>query len=318
MEATRIGLGLAALGRPEYLNVRIENDTDKTESHYFENALKVLDAGYQQGLRHFDTAPSYGKGESYLMDWNKARAHKDLFLSTKWGYTYVADWEIGFKGKHEIKEHSINKLLEQWEVSKKMLPQLKLYQIHSATFESGVFDNIDVLQKLYKIKKETGLKLGATTSGANQGAILKYASDIKINNEFLFDSFQVTFNLLESSTFDVLTDLIKSGRMIIIKEALANGRVFRNSNYKHYNNLYLFLENLAVKYGVGVDAIALRFIMDYLNPSLVLSGASNENQLKENLKAMHFNLEEQELVSLTDFAIDAESYWKERNELQWN
>ncbi len=318
MEATRIGLGLAALGRPEYLNVRIENDTDKTESHYFENALKVLDAAYQQGLRHFDTAPSYGKGESYLMKWNKARPHENLFLSTKWGYTYVANWEIGFKGKHEIKEHSIDKLIEQWEVSKKLLPQLKLYQIHSATFESGVFDNIDVLQKLYKIKNQTGLKLGVTTSGANQGEILKYASDIKINNEFLFDSFQVTFNLLESSTFDVLTDLIKKGRMIIVKEALANGRLFRNSNYKHYNSLYLFLEKLAVKYGVGIDAIALRFVMDALKPSLVLSGASNENQLKENLKAMSFNLEEQELVSLTDFAIDAGSYWKERNELHWN
>ena len=318
MKTTRIGLGLAALGRPEYLNVRIESDTNKTESHYFKNALKVLDAAYKHGIQHFDTAPSYGKGENYLMKWNETKHHKNLFLSSKWGYSYVADWEIGYKGKHEIKEHTLEKLIEQWEVSNKLLPELKLYQIHSATFESGVLDNKEVLQKLYQIKCQTGLKIGATTSGANQAEILKYAASIKINNEFLFDSFQVTFNILESSTFDVLKDLIKADRMVIVKEALANGRMFRSSNYKHYNQFYLFLESLAVKYNVGIDAIALRFVIDYLSPALVLSGASNENQLIENLKAMRFELEEQELISLANFAIDSDSYWQERHELQWN
>ena len=318
MKETKIGLGLAALGRPEYLNVRTVIDGDKTESYYAENALKVLDYAYGQGIRYFDTAPSYGLGESYLMKWNDTASRKNLFLSTKWGYTYVADWNIGFKGKHEIKEHSVEKLIEQWEVSKKLLPELKLYQIHSATFESGVFDNKEVLQKLYEIKNQTGLKIGATTSGTNQGEILKYAADIKVHNEFLFDSFQVTYNILESSSHSVLTDLIKTGRMIIVKEALANGRLFRNLNYKHYESLYLYMETLAEKYQVGVDAIALRFVMDNLQPSVVLSGASNENQLAENMKVMKFKLEKQELNSLRHHAIGSDTYWNERNKLQWN
>jgi hypothetical protein len=29
------------------------------------------------------------------------------------GYTYVANWELGFSGTHEVKEHSLDKLLEQ-------------------------------------------------------------------------------------------------------------------------------------------------------------------------------------------------------------
>ncbi len=318
MEETKIGLGLAALGRPEYLNVRNEDDSDKSESYYFENALKVLDYAYQHGVRYFDTAPSYGRGEDYLMKWNEAASRKDLHLSTKWGYTYVANWEIGFTDKHEIKEHSVDKLIEQWQVSKSLLPELKLYQIHSATFESGVLENSDVLQKLFEIKNKTGLKIGATTSGANQDAILKYAAEIKVDNEFLFDSFQVTYNVLESSTHKVLKDLINAGRTIIIKEALANGRLFRSAHYKQYENLYLFMEVLAEKYQVGVDAIALRFVMDHLNPTVVLSGASNENQLSENLKAMKFKLENQELISLKNYAIDSESYWNERNKMQWN
>jgi hypothetical protein len=34
------------------------------------------------------------------------------------GYTYVANWELGFSGTHEVKEHSLDKLLEQWQISK--------------------------------------------------------------------------------------------------------------------------------------------------------------------------------------------------------
>jgi hypothetical protein len=38
------------------------------------------------------------------------------------GYTYVANWELDFSGAHEVKEHSLNKLLEQWQVSKNYNP----------------------------------------------------------------------------------------------------------------------------------------------------------------------------------------------------
>jgi hypothetical protein len=42
---------------------------------------------------------------------------------------------------------------------KKIQPTLKIYQVHSATFESGILENRDVLKRLYEIKKETGFKL---------------------------------------------------------------------------------------------------------------------------------------------------------------
>ena len=100
--------------------------------------FSVLDEAYKMGVRYFDTAPSYGKGEAFLHEWNTKTNHPDVVLGTKWGYTYVANWELGFKGQHEIKEHSIEKLVGQWQVSKQMLPKLKYYQVHSATFESGI------------------------------------------------------------------------------------------------------------------------------------------------------------------------------------
>lgn len=318
MKTSKIGLGLAALGRPEYINLRQVIDDDKSQEYYRNNANQMLDFAYEQGVRHFDTAPSYGKGELFLQQWYGQNSYKDLMFSTKWGYTYVANWDLGYKEPHEIKEHSLKKLQAQWTVSKHLLPALKIYQIHSATFESGVLENSQVLDELFRIKKETGLKMGISTSGDRQPELLEFASRIRIENELLFDSFQVTFNILETSTNIALKKLIEGGRTVIVKEALANGRMFRNDHYKHYEELYTCLERLSEKYQVSVDAIALRFIIDYLQPEVVLSGASNVKQLTENLKALNFELNHQELASLKKFAVDSKSYWNERKHLQWN
>ena len=106
--------------------------------------------------------------------------------------------------------------------------------------------------------------------------------------------------------------------MVIVKEALANGRVFRNEDYKHYSRLYKDLESLAKKYGVSEDAVALRFIIDHLGPDVILSGASTAAQLTENLKAMSFKLDYQELLSLKQHAVNPDSYWNERKMLIWN
>ena len=318
MSSTIIGLGLAAIGRPEYINVRQDADVDKSEQYYRNNAFKMLDFAYEQGIRHFDTAPSYGKGEEFLQQWYQQNPHKDVTFSTKWGYTYVANWDLGYNKPHEIKEHSLKKLLEQWSVSRHLLPGLKVYQIHSATFESGVLDNAEVLHQLYEIKKETGLKIGISASGERQSEIVDYASQIKIKNEPLFESFQVTYNILETSTHDILERLIKTGRLVIIKEALANGRVFKNDDYTHYESLYADLERLSKKYKAPIDAIALRFVIDHLQPGIVLSGASNSYQLSENMKALNIKLDNKELISLKQHTVNSDFYWNERKKLEWN
>ncbi|WP_010135909.1 aldo/keto reductase [Ochrovirga pacifica] len=307
---TKIGLGLAALGRPEYINIRDENSVDKSIQAFKENAMCMLNTAYDLGIRYFDTAPSYGKGEAFLQEWQNQHQYTDTLLATKWGYTYVANWKIGYKGPHEIKEHSIDKLLEQWQVSKNLLPALKVYQIHSATLESGVLENQKVLKKLALLKKETGLLIGITSSGPHQDLILKEAAEIKIGGVYLFDVFQVTYNVLSQNTFDVLKQLIQENKKVVIKECLANGRVFQNPSE--------LICKLARKYNVGIDAIAFRFVIDSLNPAIVLSGAFSEKQLKENLKALDFSLTEEEINALKSLTLTPKEYWSKRKTLAWN
>jgi len=318
MSITKIGLGLAALGRPDYINIRTDNTIDKSVESFKNNAFKVLDESYNLGLRDFDVAPSYGLGEQFLQDWNDSRDYNDVHLSTKFGYTYVANWEIGYNGKHEIKEHSLAKLNEQWKISKALLPSLKIYQVHSATLDSGILTNTDVLSRLNELKQQHDLKIGISTSGTQQVKIIKEAQNVIFDGEELFDSYQVTFNVFEQSCYAILKQLLAKNKTVIIKEALANGRIFKNDDFKSYHPTYDYIKTLSTKYNVGIDAVAIRFIMDSLEPTLVLSGASNINQLRENLKALNLELDANEIKTLKSFAVSPEHYWQERSNLKWN
>ncbi|GAB5564164.1 MAG: aldo/keto reductase [Winogradskyella sp.] len=315
---TRIGLGMAALGRPDYINLRTHKNIDKSIKAFRSNAFQVIDKAYALGIRDFDVAPSYGLGEEFLLDWHKTKQFKDVAFSTKFGYTYMADWEIGFNGKHEVKEHSLSKLNEQWDISRAFLPHLNIYQIHSATLESGVLTNNAVLGRLYQLKKEYGLKIGLSSSGTAQESIIKTAQEITFEGEDLFDSFQVTYNIFEQSTYNILKALIHNHKTVIIKEALANGRLLHQSSLKTYIPAYDYLQQLEKKYNVGYDAIAIRFIIDHLKPTIVLSGASNIEQLEQNYKALNFKLTDLEVKQLETFMVSKEFYWQERSNLEWN
>ncbi|GGF47298.1 aldo/keto reductase [Echinicola rosea] len=318
MTTTQIGLGMAALGRPEYININPSDQREKSEAAFFRHTLNVLDEAYKSGIRYFDTAASYGKGESFLLNWHQTRKHQDVMFGSKWGYTYAADWKLGYEGKHEIKEHSLEKLEEQWSYSQKLCPALGIYHIHSATIASGVLEDEAVLEKLAEIKRSSEILIGLSSSGAEQQEVLEQAMDIAVDDTPLFETFQVTFNVLEQSTLPFLEHAQTNGVKIIVKEALANGRIFPNDAYPHYKKAYTYLSELAAKYQVGIDAIALRFCMDKIHPAYVLSGASTVSQLTANLKANTFQLSEDELDTLSRFAVMPKDYWQERSQLEWS
>ncbi|WP_026776594.1 aldo/keto reductase [Polaribacter sp. Hel_I_88] len=312
-----LGLGTAALGRPQYINIR-QNDVDNSDLEQFrKESFQVLEDAYNAGIRYFDTAPGYGLAEELVYDWLKTKDDNSIEIGTKWGYTYTANFDANAT-VHEVKEHSLAKLNEQWNFSKQLLPYLKVYQIHSATLETGVLENQEVLNQLAFLKKEYNLQIGVTTTGTNQVEVIKKALNIKVDNNQLFDIFQVTYNFLEQSLIEIVDELQQQNKRIIIKEALANGRVFSNKNYVHYQEMYRSLENLSKKYNVGIDAIALKFCEQTIPKSTILSGASNTKQLKENLKLNDFKLSNNDINLLTSFKTDAEHYWSERKNLAWN
>ena len=92
----RLGLGLAALGRPGCINVGHRDDlAGRTEVAVMERrAHTLLDAAYEAGIRYFDAARSYGKAEAFLASWLEQRELPpgEVTVGSKWGYTYAAEW----------------------------------------------------------------------------------------------------------------------------------------------------------------------------------------------------------------------------------
>ena len=313
----KLGLGTAAIGRPQYINIQAGATEPFSLERFKAKGMAVLSHAYDKGIRYFDTAPGYGLAEDLTIKWLKTRSDRSIEVATKWGYTYVANFDPDAE-VHEVKEHSLAKLNEQWEESQNLLPYLGYYQIHSATLETGVLDNSEVLNRLYELKKKHQIKIGLTTTGHNQAEVLSRAIDITVQSEALFEVFQVTYNVLDQSVYEAAGRIIEDNRKLVIKEALANGRLFPNKNYPGYSDLYKYLSQLSEKYKVGIDAVLLRFCMDKFEDVVVLSGANNKEHLDQNLKAASLELQAADVDRLSEFEIDPLQYWEERKKLTWN
>ena len=320
LKVSKIGLGLAALGRPAYINlghgVDLKSNYDMTAMQL--KTLQMLDLAYANDIRYFDAARSYGKAELFLSEWMKSKDKEERFtVGSKWGYTYTADWAVEAE-KHEVKEHSIEVLNRQWKESKALLGErLNIYQIHSATIESGVLENRQVLNRLWELRT-LGMVIGLTLSGDNQTETLQKALTVKSGDDFLFQSVQVTWNILERSTTDVLMSASQSGIGIIIKEALANGRLTSRNNEAAFFNKKQQLQVIAKKYNAGIDAISIAYILRQPWVSTVLSGATTQEQLESNLKALKVELNESELNIINSMVEPPKKYWGTRSELAWN
>jgi len=124
LEVTSIGLGLAALGRPGYINLghgsdlggRLDVESMEAGTH------AVLDAAYDAGVRYFDAARSYGRAEQFLGSWLRARGldPAEITVGSKWGYRYTAGWRVD-ADVHEVKEHSLPRFTDQFAETRRLL-----------------------------------------------------------------------------------------------------------------------------------------------------------------------------------------------------
>jgi aryl-alcohol dehydrogenase-like predicted oxidoreductase len=316
-----IGLGLAALGRPGYINLDHADDLNHT---YEVRAMEththhVLDIAYAGGVRYFDAARSYGKAERFLGRWLAERdiPRDAVTVGSKWGYTYTADWQVD-ADVHEVKEHSLAVLRRQWgETQETLGNRLDLYQIHSATLESGVLDRTEVLAALSELRAG-GTFIGLTVSGPNQREVIERALEVTLDGVRLFDTVQATWNLLEPSTTPALASAYAAGMGVIIKEALANGRLTPKNDNPDFGEQMAKLTQEAERLHTTIDALALAAVIDQPWVSLVLSGAAKETHLVSNLKAVDVAWDQQAAASLADLVETPDVYWHIRDQLAWN
>jgi aryl-alcohol dehydrogenase-like predicted oxidoreductase len=316
-ELTRLGLGLAALGRPAYITLGHADDFPEgrdvaaMEAH----SHRMLDRAFAAGIRYVDVARSYGRAELFVRTWLDSRRLRadEIVVGSKWGYRYTGDWQLDGRVQ-EVKEHSAPMLRAQFAASNAMLgAYLRLYQIHSASIETRVLEDQKVLTELRGLR-ERGLFLGVTTTGAKQSDTIRKAVQIRFDGVPLFSSIQTTWNVLERSAEAALREAHEAGFTVIVKEPLANGRLTPRGAEGGTGSL----RTVADRLGATSDAVALSFVLRQPWADVVLLGATTLAQLDSNLAALAIQLTDGDVELLDRLRAPAEQYWSERAHLPWN
>lgn len=299
MSIDRICLGLAALGRPAYINLGRSEQLPRRDVEAMRAAsFEVLDAAYEAGVRRVDVARSYGRAEEFLGSWLGERGHTDVVVSSKWGYAYVGEWRLD-ADIHEAKEHSLDRFATQWAESRALLGDaISLYQVHSLTADSPLFDDRDLLEAMAALA-EDGVAVGFSTSGPRQADTIRRALSLK-----LFSAVQSTWNLHETSAGDALAEAHEAGLTVLVKETMANGRLVVDPPEP--------LVRAAERLDTTADAVAVAAVLAQPWADVVLVGPSSVTQLEANLAAARLVLD-----TVPDLAEDAEAYWAERSGLSW-
>lgn len=312
LAVTPVGLGLAALGRPAYINVGRERDLgdDRSLEAMEARSHEVLDAAWAAGIRYVDAARSYGYAERFLASWLRARAvdPAEVTVGSKWGYRYVGDWRMDAP-VHEVKDHSVGMLRAQLPESRELLgPWLRLYQVHSATLESGILADADVLAELVRLRAEEGLVVGLSVSGPRQADVVRAALEVRVDGINPFACVQATWNLLEPSVGPALAEAHAAGWGTIVKEALANGRLLDEPSIR-----------AAARAAVcGPDAVALAAVLGNEWVDVALSGAATPAQVTSNAAAATPDAALATAVAgLPPLAEPPEAYWAARAARAW-
>ncbi|MFJ2896905.1 aldo/keto reductase [Streptomyces sp. NPDC087218] len=308
-----IGFGLAAVGRPGYINLHRDRDlpADRGVEALRARTHELLDAAYAQGVRYFDVARSYGRSEEFLADWLTAHPEADdVVVGSKWGYTYTADWSVEAE-EHEVKDHGLATFLRQRAETGALLgDRLDLYQIHSVTADSPALTDRELHTRLAALTGE-GVSVGLSTSGPAQADAIRAALAVTVDGEPLFRTVQATYNALETSAGAALAEAHAAGLTVIVKEAVANGRLAGAE-------APAVLQEIAAGAGVGSDAVALAFVLHQPWAGVVLSGAATVGQLVGNLHAPVVDLDEELRSRLDALVEEPEAYWRHRAGLPWS
>jgi aryl-alcohol dehydrogenase-like predicted oxidoreductase len=168
-----------------------------------------------------------------------------------------------------------------------------------------VLEDAAVVAELEQLRR-SGVAIGLTVSGTSQAETIERALELGI-----FDTVQATWNLHERAAEDALARAHEAGLVVLVKEALANGRLSPRGSSEE-------LEQAAAEVGATSDALALAAVMAQPWADIVLIGAATPNTLASNLAALDITWDDALESRLAALAEPSGDYWRTRSALRWN
>lgn len=225
---------------------------------------QMIDLAYQNGITYYDTAYPYHNGKSEIVLGNILKKYpRDSFsLANK-----LPIW------KCNTLEDAKNIFYEQLE--KCQVEYFDFYLCHAMNLERyELYKKLDIFSFLLKMKQEGKIKyLGFSYHDAAQNII-------PIADELEWDFAQIQFNYLDYEMQDAkkqYEELTKRDISVVVMEPVRGGLLANVCEQASK----LFKER---RPNNSIASWALRYVANFPNIKVILSGMSNLEQLKDNIQ----------------------------------
>lgn len=274
--------------------------------------LDAINAAIDEGLNFFDTADTYGLGQSEItLGKGLGNRRKDVIIETKFGVHYS-------NGKSEY-DNSPAYIQEALEKSLKNLntDYVDIYVIH---YRDGKTPIEDVICKMEELKQQGKIRyFGLSNYHGDevnelmpyQGKFVccqdEYSLACRKNEQDLInlrDGYGITPLTWGSLGQGVLTGKYNKDSCFAANDRRSREIYVNFHGDKLLNNMEIVeaMKPIATAHGVSLAAVAIRFIMDYLKESVVLVGSKRPSQILGNIEAVDWHLTESEIKTLEEIS----------------
>lgn len=278
--------------------------------------LDTINAAIDKGLNFFDTADTYGLGQSEVtLGKGLGCRRKDVVIETKFGVRYN-------NGK-SVYDNSPTYIQEALEKSLKNLgtDYVDIYVIH---YRDGITPIEDVIGKMEDLKQQGKIRYFGLSNyhGDDVNELMPYQGKfVCCQDEYslacrkneadlisLRDGYGVTPLTWGSLGQGILTGKYNEESLFASNDRRSREIYVNFHGEKLLKNLEIVkaMKPIAENHKVSMAAIAVRYIMDYLKDSVVLVGAKRPSQILGSMEAVDWNLLPDELALLDEVSRKAE------------
>ena len=276
---TDITLGTAQLG----FEYGIANKNGCPEE---KKAVEILETAFDNGIRSFDTAWSYGKSENVIGDFIVSKK-KNPFIISKLPDIGKAGCSGPDSVYKAVKQH-VTESLERLKVKK-----IQVYLLHSAA-DIGSYGG-DVVRSLSKLKSEGMIGLIGVSVYYPEEAQEALAIDE-------IDAIQAPVNIFDQRFVKsgLLARINKSGRLIFVRSVFMQGLFFLEPDKLphglEFTGKYLkSLREFSQSEGIGIQQLAIIFLKSMPEISSMVIGAESKEQVLENIDIFNRTGEDKKL-----------------------
>jgi len=275
------------------------------------SALDILEAAYDAGIRHFDTAADYGNGRSEEILGRALGPRPDAVIASK---MHLTDPDSALRGLEACR-------------SRIGRDSIDLFYIHWPKTGMDPRPMMEALEE-ERARKRIG-RIGVSNFGLRDLEAVRQVGKI--------DAYQVGYNLLwRLPDVDILPYCKDAGIALVTYSSLAqgllSGKIPRKPRFApgdprpgtaFYDegvwpkvcDAVERMKGVAAEAGCPLGALALRWLTDYVGVDLVLAGARTLEQLRENVSSMESPVPMRALELLDSISADLKPFMPEEGNI---